>query len=604
MLPHNPRPSAPNSGADGTSGGRHRRPETPESAPAESHTGGTPAQSRSAAPTRRARHRAGTRGSYGSSRTARESRTAFAGWTAREGWTARAGWSSRDAAADSTAQPGTGSTSPAPGASASTDLAGTAPTASTSLAGATPAASASADLAGATPAPLVSASPAGELDQTAGAGPTDGAAQDTPTDQAAAGAGRPTRSARHARAGRRPATVAVRRSTAAGSRPGSHRASGARTVDGLLQAARNRPQLLLGTLVVAGLLLIAAPTIPQQDGAPTSVMNAAAQAVASRVTSSKPAAAPTKEAAAQPPARNRPESTRTATAPTAAATEKPPAPDVQPARVTAPRGDGPANSLVTTGSRTVTLSFDDGPDPNETPKLLQILAQHQVKAVFCLVGTQAQRHPDLVRQIAAAGHVLCNHTWDHDLKIGKKKPEQIRADLTRTSDAIRAAVPGAAIPYFRAPGGNFTVRLVNTAYADGMTSLYWDVDPRDWFHPAGESQTDHVKRLISEVQAKTRPGSIILSHDFNQPATTEAYRQLMPWLTANFEVGVPGGKPAPSSAPSATPTTEPTPSAPATTTPAPSASTPAPSGSPAASGEPAAAGAATPPPSAPAGADG
>ena len=70
------------------------------------------------------------------------------------------------------------------------------------------------------------------------------------------------------------------------------------------------------------------------------------------------------------------------------------------------------------------------------------------------------KHPEIVREIVADGHTLCNHTWNHSLTIGKDKPAQIQADLARTNAAIRAAVPGAQIPFFRAPGGNFTDRLV------------------------------------------------------------------------------------------------------------------------------------------------
>ncbi len=201
-----------------------------------------------------------------------------------------------------------------------------------------------------------------------------------------------------------------------------------------------------------------------------------------------------------------------------------------------PAHTGPAGSLLTTGGKGVALTFDDGPDPANTPALLKLLAKQHVKATFCLVGENVKRHPEMVRKIVAGGHTLCNHTWDHDLKLGKKKASAIRADMRRTNAAIRAAVPGAKIKYFRAPGGNFTPDIVKVAEELGMKSIYWKVDPRDWEHGREESDGAHTSRVINSVKNRTRAGAIVLSHDYAQPDTINAYRVLLPWLKSRFKL--------------------------------------------------------------------
>ncbi len=199
-------------------------------------------------------------------------------------------------------------------------------------------------------------------------------------------------------------------------------------------------------------------------------------------------------------------------------------------------GRGPVGSKMTTGGRSVALTFDDGPDPVQTPRILDLLAKYHVHATFCLVGRNVQAHPELVRRIVAEGHTVCNHSWKHDEQLGKKSTATIEADLRRTDDAIHAAAPDADILYMRAPGGNFTKPFVAVATKLGMKSLYWSVDPRDWDHSGGESDTAHKARVIAAIHRQTRPGAIILSHDFGQPDTIAAYTQLLPWLTANYSL--------------------------------------------------------------------
>jgi peptidoglycan/xylan/chitin deacetylase (PgdA/CDA1 family) len=187
-----------------------------------------------------------------------------------------------------------------------------------------------------------------------------------------------------------------------------------------------------------------------------------------------------------------------------------------------------------TGTSAVALTFDDGPYPENTPQILDLLRDNGVKATFCVIGRYAHTYPDLIRRIANEGHTFCNHTWRHDLELRNRDEGAIRDDLAATNNAIREAAPGAQISYFRAPGGNFDNRLVNIAKSMGMTSIYWHVDPRDWDvkqYGRGDSMVNHI---ISAVQDNVRQGSIVLSHDNLKPDTVTAYRRLLPWLKGRF----------------------------------------------------------------------
>lgn len=221
-------------------------------------------------------------------------------------------------------------------------------------------------------------------------------------------------------------------------------------------------------------------------------------------------------------------------------------------RLSLQQDGGPYGSRSTTGSLEVALTFDDGPDPSYTPQTLALLRQYQVRATFCLVGTNIERYPELVRAIAADGHTLCNHSWSHDLSLGRLSRAQIAADLLRTNEAIRQAVPDARIAYFRQPGGNWTPRVVSVAHELGMTSLHWAVDPQDWRRPGAGS-------ISATVTSGTFGGAIVLLHDAggNRQQTVSALRSILPNLTRRFALAaLPNGDDPPQPqalAPSASP---------------------------------------------------
>jgi peptidoglycan/xylan/chitin deacetylase (PgdA/CDA1 family) len=178
-----------------------------------------------------------------------------------------------------------------------------------------------------------------------------------------------------------------------------------------------------------------------------------------------------------------------------------------PSRAPAPRATiGPLGSRRMTGVKAVALTFDDGPHPDWTPKVLDQLRKAKVTATFCVVGSKVRQNPRLVARIVREGHSLCNHSWQHDLNLGKKPEAEIRADLRLTNQEIQRAAPGARISYYRQPGGKWTPSVVKVARELGMVPLHWDVDPRDWDKPGPVA-------ISQRVVKQSRPGSIILLHD-------------------------------------------------------------------------------------------
>lgn len=227
-----------------------------------------------------------------------------------------------------------------------------------------------------------------------------------------------------------------------------------------------------------------------------------------------------------------PSGTASATAPPPSAppsrTEPPASPS---ATKKPPASAAPLDLKRKTGTEAVALTFDDGPHPAWTPRILDELRAAKVSATFCVVGIQAERHPDLIARIVREGHTLCNHTWRHEFDLGTLPKSKIRANLERTNQAILRAAPDARIKYFRHPGGMWTPEAIAVARDLGMVSLHWDVDPRDWEQPGAEAIRNRVLKQV-------RPGSIVLLHDGggDRSGTLRACKALLPELKSRFRL--------------------------------------------------------------------
>ncbi len=176
-----------------------------------------------------------------------------------------------------------------------------------------------------------------------------------------------------------------------------------------------------------------------------------------------------------------------------------------------------------TGRQCVALTFDDGPHPKYTPKILDILKEEGVSATFFAVGMNAETYPELIRRIESEGHELGNHTYNHN-HVGKMSKETLIEDIRLCTDAIER-ISGVQPQYFRPPEGVCNKDVKEICERDGMTIVMWSVDTRDWAHTP-------VSEICENVRCNTKTGSIILMHDFigkNSP-TPEALRQIIPIL--------------------------------------------------------------------------
>jgi len=154
--------------------------------------------------------------------------------------------------------------------------------------------------------------------------------------------------------------------------------------------------------------------------------------------------------------------------------------------------------------RAVALTIDDGPDPKWTPRVLDLLAHHEVTATFCLIGVQVRQHPDLVREIVEAGHQVADHTMHHPINLCRLPGRRIDAEIGDAHRLIKE-VSGSAPKLFRAPGGTWSRTLLKSVARHGMLPLDWDIDPRDWSRPG----TKHITRAM----LRAKPGDILLCHD-------------------------------------------------------------------------------------------
>jgi peptidoglycan/xylan/chitin deacetylase (PgdA/CDA1 family) len=153
------------------------------------------------------------------------------------------------------------------------------------------------------------------------------------------------------------------------------------------------------------------------------------------------------------------------------------------------------------------MTFDDGPHPKLTPKLLDLLKERGIKATFFVIGKNVAEFPDIAKRIVDEGHEIANHSWSHP-QLTKLGPAAFAAEIAQTNDAIEKATgvrPVVMRPPYGAINSTLTKRL-NEEY--GLSVIIWSVDPLDW-------KIRNAEHVSSHIIKNAAPGAIILAHDIH-----------------------------------------------------------------------------------------
>lgn len=180
---------------------------------------------------------------------------------------------------------------------------------------------------------------------------------------------------------------------------------------------------------------------------------------------------------------------------------------------------------VPTDKKVMALTFDDGPNPNYTPQILDVLKQFHAKATFFVLGARVEKYPELARREAMEGHELANHSFSH-VKLSRLTAEKLQQEIEKAQQIIFDTT-GQTPHLFRPPRGYYNEMIVNTAKQSGYTVIMWSwhQDTRDWSRPG-------VEKIVSRVVTNARNGDIVLFHDHggDRRQTIEALKIILPEL--------------------------------------------------------------------------
>jgi len=164
-------------------------------------------------------------------------------------------------------------------------------------------------------------------------------------------------------------------------------------------------------------------------------------------------------------------------------------------------------------TKRVALTFDDGPSPGVTPRVLETLRKYKIHATFFMIGQRVVESPGLAKEVRDAGHELANHTFTHPT-LGSMSAERVTNEIHQCQDAIEKHV-GVKPSWFRPPYGSFRSSQGPIARMERLSIVIWSVDPRDWSRPGAQA-------IQQRILGNTAGGDIILCHDLHSQTADAA----------------------------------------------------------------------------------
>jgi len=181
---------------------------------------------------------------------------------------------------------------------------------------------------------------------------------------------------------------------------------------------------------------------------------------------------------------------------------------------------------VKTDQKLMALTFDDGPDLQETSDILDLLQQYDIKATFFVVGKRVAQYPQITKRIVTEGHEIANHTYRHTFFRLPASAREVKDEIERTEQEIVKAT-GKHSVLFRPPGGTYDETVVQAAHDMGLFPVLWSwhQDTKDWARPG-------TRKIINHVLRNARNGDIVLFHDHveGKSQTIEALKEILPVL--------------------------------------------------------------------------